>query len=150
MNLFFNPRKNKSKWASIVIPGAQHGMQYDEKMLDEATDVYIKQHAKILFDSIHIVLTSKNEETQIERYKLATSHYGALTKVYRFATKEQKASIDLAEHGYLTMVEKYKHPDIEPELLPIRSNDKRKGKRDAFWEVYGETEALDIFSGKRK
>lgn len=34
-------------------------------------------------------MTSKNEDTRKERYELATSHYGSLTKVYRFATKEQ-------------------------------------------------------------
>lgn len=68
--------------------------------------------------------------------------------MYRFATKEQKAGIDLAEHGYLTMVEKYKHLDRAMDLPPVRGYDKRKAKKDAFWEAYGETEALDIFSGK--
>lgn len=146
----FHPRKNKSKWASVVVGGYKPGMNIDEKILDEATDVYIKQHARILFESIHIVLTSKNEDTRKERYKLATSHYGSLTKVYRFATKEQKAGIDLAEHEYLSMVEKYRHPYRETHLPSVRGYHKRKAKKDAFWEVYGEAEALDIFSGKKK
>ena len=144
MGLFINPRRNKEKWASIVIANYKKGMNVAVKVLDEATDAYIKQHARILYDSIHIVLTSSNAETQKERYKLANSHYGSLTKVYRYGTKEQKAAIRLAESDFFKMEEWYKHP----ERVQIVSS--KKGMKDAFWEVYGEAEALDIFSGKKK
>lgn len=55
---FFNPRKNKSKWASIVIEDYIPGYTYDENALEFATDAYIKKHAKALFDSIHKTLSS--------------------------------------------------------------------------------------------
>lgn len=53
----------------------------------------------------------------------------------------------LALDGFLRMEEKYKHPEGEP-LEPIRSN--KKQLKEDFWQVYGESEALNIFSGKKK
>ena len=144
MSLFFKPRKNKTKWASIVFTGAQPGMNIDEQVLDEATDVYIKQHARILYDNIHIVLTSEDPEIRKISYKVANCNYGSLAKVYRFATKEQKAAINLAETDFFKMVDFYKHPNGKAPVISSRE------KKEAFWEVYGEGEMLDIFSGKKK
>lgn len=144
---FFNPRKNKSKWASIVIDGYTPGYTYDENALELATDAYIKKHAKALFDSIHKTLSSDDEQESEEQYRLAEKEFGALAKIRKYATKEQRKGVMLALDGFLRMEEKYKHPEREP-LEPIRS-DKKQMKED-FWQVYGESEALDIFSGKKK
>ena len=38
MGLFGNPRKNKDKWAKLVVTNAQSGMSFDEKFLDAAKD----------------------------------------------------------------------------------------------------------------
>lgn len=37
-------------------------MPIEEKVLDEATTLYIQQHARILYDCIHLVMTSKNKK----------------------------------------------------------------------------------------
>lgn len=144
---FFNPRKNKSKWASIVIDGYTPGYFYDENALELATDDYIKKHAKALFASIHKTLSSDDEQESEEQYRLAEKEFGALAKIRRYVTKEQRKGVMLALDGFLRMEEKYKHPDRVP-LEPIRSN--KKQMKEDFWQVYGESEAMDIFSGKKK
>ena len=60
MGLFGNPRKNIDKWAKLVVANAQPDMKFDEKFLDAATTLYIQQHARILYDSIRLVLHEIN------------------------------------------------------------------------------------------
>lgn len=148
--MFFNPRKNKYKWASIVLPGVQPDMHYDEKVLEEATDAYIKQHESTFYECVHIVQTTMNADIRKEQFRLATMHCGSLTKVYRYATEEQKAVIERATDTYFEIEAKGKHPEKQFDTAAPIAKAKRKAKKDAFWEVYGEAEALDIFSGKKK
>ncbi len=72
-------------------------MQIDDALLKKATDIYITQHIRILNDSVNLVLTSKNKKTQAERYELALQHYGALTKVQKYADRKQKKAINDAQ-----------------------------------------------------
>ena len=147
MGLFGNPRKKIEKWASLVMEGYVAGMPVEEEILDAATTLYIQQHARILYDSIHLVLTSKNEETRKSRYALAQKQFAALVKVKKYASKEQRIGLNQALNDFLYMEDMYKHPDRIPEIQ--RKANKRQMKQD-FWNVYGQGEALDIFSGKKK
>ena len=121
--------------------------QVEEEFLDAATTLYIQQHARILYDSIHLVLTSKNEETRKPRYALAQKQFAVLVKVKKYASKEQRIGLNQALNDFLNMEDMYRHPDRIPEIQ--RKANKRQMKQD-FWNVYGQGEALDIFSGKKK
>ena len=147
MGLFGNPRKKIEKWASLVMEGYVAGMPVEEEILDAATTLYIQQHARILYDGIHLVLTSKNEETRKPRYALAQKQFAVLVKVKKYASKEQRIGLNQALNDFLNMEDMYRHPDRIPEIQ--RKANKRQMKQD-FWNVYGQGEALDIFSGKKK
>lgn len=147
MGLFGNPRKKKDKWASVVVSGYTQGMPIDEATLDTATTLYIQQHAKVLYDCIHLVLTSKNEETRKSRYTLAQKEFAALVKVKKYAGKEQKIGINQALNDFFNMEDMYRHPDRISEIQ--RKGQKRQMKQD-FWDVYAQGEMMDIFSGKDK
>lgn len=147
MGLFGNPRKNKDKWAELVVANAQPGMNLDEKFLDAATTMYIQQHTRILYDSIHLVLTSKNKKTQKERYKLAQEKFGALVRIKKYASKEQKKGINQAIDDFLKMEDMYKHPGKYQEpVVDVKKQNKKQMKQD-FWDVYAQMEMLDIFAG---
>ena len=64
-----------------------------EQFLDAVTDLFIQRHGRILYESIHLVLTSKNAGTKKSRYKLACVHYRALVGVQKYANKNQKKAI---------------------------------------------------------
>ena len=147
INIFGNPRKKIEKWAPIVIEGYVPGMPVEEEFLDAATTLYVQQHARILYDSIHLVLTSKNEETRKSSYALAQKQFAALVKVKKYASKEQRIGLNQALNDFLNMEDMYRHPDRIPEFQQKAKN--RMMKQD-FWNVYGQGEALDIFSGKKK
>lgn len=90
MCLFGNPRKKIEKWAPLVMEGYVPGMPVEEEFLDAATTLYIQQHARILYESIHLVLTSKNEETRKSRYALAQKQFAALVKIKKYANKSRR------------------------------------------------------------
>ena len=64
-----------------------------EQFLDAVTDLFIQRHGRILYESIHLVLTRKNAGTKKSRYKLACEHYRALVGVQKYANKNQKKAI---------------------------------------------------------
>lgn len=147
MCLFGNPRKKIEKWAPLVMEGYVPGMSVEEEFLDAATTLYIQQHARILYESIHLVLTSKNEETRKSRYALAQKQFAALVKIKKYANKEQKIGLNQALNDFLNMEDMYRHPDRIPEIQ--RKANKRQMKQN-FWDVYAQGEMLDIFSSKKK
>ena len=146
MGLFGNPRNNKDKWAKLVVANAKPGMEFDEQFLDAATTMYIQQHARILYDSIRLVLNSKNENTRKERYKLAQEKFGALVAIKKYANKEQKKGINRALDDFLKMEDMYKHPEKYQNAVA----DNKKQMKEDFWDVYAQGEMLDIFSGRKK
>lgn len=148
MSLFGDPRKKIEKWAPIVMEGYVPGMPVEEEILDVATSLYIQQHARILYDCIRLVCTSKNWKTKQERYELACKKYGALSKVRKFANKEQKQIIDRAIDDFVQMQDIYKHPKKYAPIDYEESNSKQM--KEDFWDVYAQGEMLDIFSGKKK
>lgn len=147
MAIFGLFKKEKETWASIVISGIKPGMQIDDALLKKATDIYIAQHIRILNDSVNLVLTSKNKKTQAERYELELQHYGALTKVQKYADRKQKKAINDAQNQFMIMNERYKHPE---HVRRQEKQEMKRQKRDVFWEAYGTMEILDdIFHDKK-
>lgn len=147
MGIFGFSKREKENWASIVISGTQPGTQIDDALLKKATDIYIDQHIRILKDSISLVRTSKNKKTREERYELALQHYGALTKIQKYADKKQKKAINDALDEFMIMNESYKHPE---RVQAQEKQEIKRQKRDAFWETYGTMEILDdIFNDKK-
>lgn len=144
MGLFFNPRKNKEKWASIVFAKDSSVEGLTEEMLDAATALYVQQHARILYESINLFLTSKNAATRKSRYKLANQHIGSLCSVRRFANKDMQKAIDQAFSDFQIAEDKYKHPNKDISIAVSNANRKRKND---FWETYAELEMIDIFFG---
>ena len=93
MGLLGLSRKQKETWASIVIQGIKPGMQIDDALLKNATEIYISQHIRILEDSVRLVMESKNQKTREERYDLSLQHFDALSKIQKYADKKQKKRI---------------------------------------------------------
>lgn len=148
MGLFGLSRKEKEILASIVIQGIKPDMQIDDGLLKNATEIYINQHIRILEESARLVLESKNNKTREDRYELALQHFSTLSKIRKYADKNQKKRIADAQDYFMIMNEHYKH------LERIRNQEKQKlkrQKRDSFWEAYGTMEILDdIFDDHNK
>ena len=134
----FDPRNNTSKWAAVVMPSSKG--EVPVKVLEEATEIYVKQHIRILDESIHLFLTSRNKETRQSRYRLACEHYGALSKVKKYCTKEKKKLIDEKINFFVKADDIYRHPDRAKALA------ERQKKKDDFWEGYALSEMIEIFS----
>ena len=140
MGLFGLSRKEKEIWASIVIQGIKPDMQIDDGLLKNATEIYINQHIRILEESARLVLESKNNKTREDRYELALQHFSTLSKIRKYADKNQKKRIADAQDYFMIMNEHYKHPER------IRKQEKpklKRQKRDSFLEAYGTMEILD-------
>ena len=93
MGLFGLSRKEKEIWASIVIQRIKPDMQIDDGLLKNATEIYINQYIRILEESARLVLESKNNKTREDRYELALQHFSALSKIRKYADKNQKKRI---------------------------------------------------------
>lgn len=102
MGLFGLSKKEKEAWVAIVIQGKKSGMQIDEALLKNATEIYITQHIRILEDSVRIVMESKNQKTREERYDLSLQHFDALSKIQKYADKAQKNRI--AQHRLFSII----------------------------------------------
>ena len=135
MGLLGLSRKQKETWASIVIQGIKPGMQIDDALLKNATEIYISQHIRILEDSVRLVMESKNQKTREERYDLSLQHFDALSKIQKYADQ------------FMIMNENYKHPE---RIRKQEKQDRKKKKRDDFWETYGTMEILDDILGDHK
>ena len=81
------------------------GTEIDEKLLEEATALYVPQHSRILYDSIRLVMDSKNKETRKSRYQLAQTHIGALLRVKKYGNREQKKAINKAMDDFAKLME---------------------------------------------
>ena len=105
MGLFGLSRKEKETWASIVIQGIKPDMQVDDALLKNATEIYICQHIRVLEESVRLVLDSKNAKTREDRYELALQHFSALSKIRKYADKNQKKRIADAQDYFMIMNE---------------------------------------------
>lgn len=93
MGLFGLSRKEKETWVSIVIQGIKSDMQVDDALLKNATESYICQCVLILEESVRLALESKNNKTREDRYELALQHFSALSKIWKYADKNQKKEL---------------------------------------------------------
>ena len=140
MGLFGLSRKEKEIWASIVIQGIKPDMQIDDGLLKNATEIYINQHIRILEESARLVLESKNNKTREDRYELALQHFSTLSKIRKYADKNQKKRIADAQDYFMIMNEHYKHPE---RIRKQETQKLKRQKRDSFLEAYGTMEILD-------
>lgn len=144
MILFGNSRKDKNKWASVVMDQIQPDIEISEEILEAATEIYINQHIRILYESIEIALSSKNTKIKKSRYELAENQYRALLKIQKYADKNQKKVIHQAIDDFIVMEDNYKHPNRAKQDA-MRAQ--KQMKKDEFWEAYGTMEMIDIFLG---
>ena len=144
MGLFSNPRDNKKKWAKIVMPSAQNPELLNDGALYIATAEYIAGHARILYESVQLVMTSENKKTREQRYALAADHRRALKKVRKFADKTQKKEADKALKAFDDMENCLNQ--IERDKAFAKEMAKRQ-RKDEFWDTYAAMEMIDIFAG---
>ena len=140
MGLFGLSRKEKEIWASIVIQRIKPDMQIDDGLLKNATEIYINQHIRILEESARLVLESKNNKTREDRYELALQHFSTLSKIRKYADKNQKKRIADAQDYFMIMNEHYKHPE---RIRKQEMQTLKRQKRDSCVEAYGTMEILD-------
>ena len=117
-------------------------MQVDDVLLKNATESYVSQHIRILEESVRLVLESKNKKTREDRYELVLQHFSALSKIRKYAHKNQKKRIVDAQDYFMIMNEHYKHPER------IRKQEKQKlkrQKRDSFYETWNHQDSLLVY-----
>ena len=144
MGLFANPRENKRKWASVVMANPQNADSLDEKLLDVMTAEYIAGHARILYESVQLVLNSDNKKTRFSRYNLASEHYNALKKVRKYANKAQQKEVDKALKAFKDMEKVCKKKQKD---LALAKEMKKQQAKNRLWYDYVEMETLDILAG---
>lgn len=144
MGLFSNPRDNKKKWAKIVMPSVQNPELLNDDALDIATGEYIAGHARILFESVQLVMTSENKKTREQRYALAADHRRALKKVRKYTNREQKKQVDKALKAFDDMENCLNQVERDKAFAKEMA---RRQRKDEFWDTYAAMEMIDIFAG---
>lgn len=144
MGLFSNPHDNKKKWAKIVMPSVQNPELLNDDALDVATVEYIAGHARILYESVQLVMTSENKKTREQRYALAADHRRALKKVRKYTNKEQKKQVDKALKAFDEMENCLNQIEREKAFAKEIA---RRQRKDEFWDTYATMEMIDIFAG---
>ena len=144
MGLFSNPHDNKKKWAKIVMPSVQNPELLNDDALDVATVEYIAGHARILYESVQLVMTSENKKTREQRYALAADHRRALKKVRKYTNKEQKKQVDKALKAFDEMENCLNQIEREKAFAKEIA---RRQRQDEFWDTYATMEMIDIFAG---
>ena len=131
MGLFSNPRDNKKKWAKIVMPSVQNPELLNDDALDTDTGEYIAGHARILFESVQLVMTSENKKTREQRYALAADHRRALKKVRKYTNREQKKQVDKALKAFDDMENCLNQVERDKAFAKEMA---RRQRKDEFWE----------------
>ena len=146
MGLFGNPRKNKAKWAQIVMDKAS--TEIDDNLTEDelirATTSYIYEHQKIFLESYNIVMTTDDAAARKKYLKQAQKHWSALVDVKPYCDKGQKSIIDTATDFLMDMEDLVKHPNRAK--IEAQKN-LRKQKKEDLWDIYAEMEMIDIFAG---
>lgn len=102
MGLFGLSKKEKEAWIAIVIQGKKSGMQIDEALLKNATEIYITQHIRILEDSVRIVMESKIKRQEKNDMIYL---YSILMHCRRFKSMQiKRRKIGLLNTGYFQLL----------------------------------------------
>lgn len=147
MGLF---QSKKSKWMNVVMPASNESAVSDE-ILIAATDSYIQQHCRILYQSIELFLNAKHEETRKAQYLRACDQYGALIKVRKYTDQKQRKVLNKAIHDFVQADEQYHRPN---QLTSLQAHNNRKKKKEEFWSGVAQEEFFvdfmdDIFQRKK-
>ena len=144
MKLF---RIKKEKWAEVVMPESSV-YEMNDQLLSCATDAYIQQHCRILYQNIRIISHAKDEEKRQSAYAIACKEYGALIRVRKFTDRKQKQIVNKAISDFVEADVQYHHSgSSDTEYI------KRKNNREEFWSGVAQEEFFvdfmdDLFEKK--
>ena len=139
----FKRKVNTEQWASLVIKGYQKGMPVDEQILREAMHSYVMQRSRIANESLDPVVNSTDPETKAMRQDLVREQARELQKLRPYATDEDRIIIDTITFNAKWMEETVngeKAADIQTQ------RNLKKAKKEAFWDVQGQMDMIDVFS----
>lgn len=131
MKLFQN---TKEKWVEVVMPESSVD-EMNDQLLSCATDAYIQQHCRILYQNIRIFSHAKNEEKRQSGFAIACKEYGALIRVRKFTDRKQKQVVNKAIADFIEADDQYHHP-VFSDMEYI----KQKNNREAFWNGVAQEE----------
>ena len=139
----FKKKVNTEKWASLVIKGYQKGMPVDEKVLKEATHSYVMQRSRIANESLDLAVNSPDQKTRAMRQDLVREQAKELQKLRPYATAEDQIIIDT-----ITFNAKWMEETVNGEnTADIQTKrNLKKAKKEAFWDVQGQMDMIDVFS----
>ena len=91
-------RINKIEWAETLYhKKVLHPERESDEKLTQLTPFMLKQHHRIIMESVQIVLETKYEDTRQGRISLIRNHYQEMMKLKPFCSKEQLVVIQEAE-----------------------------------------------------
>lgn len=131
MKLF---RIKKEKWAEVVMPESSVD-EMNDQLLSCATDAYIQQHCRILYQNIRIFSHAKDEETRQSGFAIACKEYGALIRVRKFTDRKQKQIVNKAISDFVEADDQY-HYLVSSDTKYIR----QKNNRESFWSGVAQEE----------
>ena len=139
----FKKKVNHEQWASLVIQGYQKGMPIEEKILKDATHFYVMQRSRIANESLDPAVNSPDPETRIMRQNLVREQAKELQRLRQYATAEDQIIIDTIAFNANWMEEIVNGENMAD--IQTRRNLK-KAKKEAFWDVQGQMDMIDVFS----
>ena len=139
----FKKKVNQEQWASLVIKGYQKGMPIDEQILKEATHSYVMQRSRIANESLDLAVNSPDQKTRAIRQSLVREQARELQKLRPYATDEDRIIVDTIAFNAKWMEETVNGENATD--IQTRRNLK-KAKKDAFWDVQGQMDMIDVFS----
>ena len=139
----FKKKMNQEQWASLVIKGYQKGMPVDEQILKEATHSYVMQRSRIANESLDLAVNSSDPETRAMRQDLIREQAKELQRLRQYATAEDQIIIDTIAFNANWMEETVNGENTAD--IQTRRNLK-KAKKEAFWDVQGQMDMIDVFS----
>ena len=84
--------------------------EMNDQLLSCATDAYIQQHCRILYQNIRIISHAKDEEQRRSGFEIACKEYGALIRVRKFTDRKQKQIVNKAISDFIEADDQYHHP----------------------------------------
>ncbi len=91
---FLGGRFDKKAWGrALFAAGCKLSDKPDVKKYERATEQIISNDCKIIKESAHIIMTTKNEAVRSKRKMIMFSRFSHVTRLEPFATREQLEKI---------------------------------------------------------
>ena len=95
---FLGGRHDKKAWGrALFASGCKLPAKPDVKKYEKITDQIIANDCKIIKESAHIILTTKNDAVRCKRPMIMFSLYNHLSRLEPYADSKQRALIDEAK-----------------------------------------------------